>query len=334
MYWVEMKKRYLLLSLAVGLLGGLVIFYMWASKATVHQWAVTEADTLGAVTPPQRDTFGLITYNIGYLSGMANNTAASAADSGSYAKHLVQAANALAQADADWVLLQEIDFDAERSYRVHQARQLAAALRLPYTAHAVNWDKRFVPFPYWPPGSQFGRMLSGQSILSRYPLAEHQREALPMPAANYFWYNAFYIDRLIQTAAVRLPDQRLLYLLNVHLEAFDPETRAIQTRILADRTRALIKAGQLVIVAGDFNSTADCQADETLAHLRAVEGLTIGTGCAAQWHTYPADGPSEGIDHILVGPGIRLIGTKVLHQAGTASDHLPLYAQLVIEQAR
>jgi hypothetical protein len=69
-------------------------------------------------------------------------------------------------------------------------------------AIAINWDKRYVPFPYWPITQQFGRTLSGQSILSRFPIQNHERHVLDRVAGNNWIYNAFYLDRLAQVAEI------------------------------------------------------------------------------------------------------------------------------------
>ena len=51
-------------------------------------------------------------------------------------------------------------------------------------AYAVNWDKRYVPFPYWPPVVHFGEMLSGQGVLSKFPILMNKKIVLQKPEEN------------------------------------------------------------------------------------------------------------------------------------------------------
>ena len=55
---------------------------------------------------------------------------------------------------------------------------MAQALGLTHGAIAISWDKNYVPFPYWPPTAQFGKILSGQSIISRSPIQQNNRIVL------------------------------------------------------------------------------------------------------------------------------------------------------------
>ena len=87
--------------------------------------------------------------------------------------------------------------------------------------------------PYWPPSAHFGRILSGQAVLSRYPIAKNDRIVLEKVASNPFYYNAVYLDRLAQVTEVQVGGQSVI-LINLHLEAFDNPTRLEQTKVVKD----------------------------------------------------------------------------------------------------
>lgn len=79
-----------------------------------------------------------------------------------------------------------------------------------------------MPFPYWPPSNHFGTMLSGQAILSHYPISEGRTHKLTPHLNAPFYYSAFYLDRLLQVIEVSYHDQ-FVRIMNVHMKAFDTE---------------------------------------------------------------------------------------------------------------
>ncbi len=332
-------KRLTLLLLVVALL--VAAFFFWASGGTLPPG--TEARLLryeGAPAPAPRDTLTVMTYNAGYLSGMTNNRAVERPER-LYDRNVEAAVALLYQADADVVGLQEIDFDARRSYGVNQLDSLARRLDYGYTAAAVNWDKRYLPFPYhWDPAVHFGRVVSGQAVLSRYPITQHTRVELARTGRPFFT-DAFYLDRLAQIVQIDVGD-RPLTVINVHLEAFDQATRerqATQVRQIAARH---VAEGTPLLLIGDFNAPAPAarahladslQAafadDETIARL--TDGLGLAPALTARRYaqgpaatgTFPADDPQVAIDHIFYTPAtIEALEAEVIGGgARPPSDH-------------
>ncbi|PJF38621.1 MAG: endonuclease/exonuclease/phosphatase, partial [Phototrophicales bacterium] len=154
--------------------------YWWGGRAqlTEDQYVTTYSVSERSILDP--DALVVLTYNLGWMSGMTNNLPIARTDS-MYKSHLQQVKHILRQIDPHILGLQEVDFKSRRSRYWQQADSLSDALHIPFRANAVNWDKRYVPFPYWPPSLQFGAMLSGQSTLSQLPILDHKREVLPMP---------------------------------------------------------------------------------------------------------------------------------------------------------
>jgi endonuclease/exonuclease/phosphatase family metal-dependent hydrolase len=295
------------------LLLAVLLFFFWASSGHVDAGAEQQIKTYDTAPAAEAETLTVATYNIGYLSGMTNNRPVDPPAS-LFQENLTTAAALLEEIDADVVGLQEIDFGASRSYGVQQLDTLAARLGYPVAAQATNWDKRYVPFPYWPPAVHFGRMHSGQAVLSRVPIETHRASALVRPPRPFF-SDAFYLDRLAQVAVLRV-NARPLVVINVHLEAFNSETRQQQARQLRALTDAYLEADVPLLLIGDFNSvfaeTLDALPDEeqsrfrddaTMAILRADQlapGFPVPPSSAGDVPgTYPADAPSRKIDHIL-----------------------------------
>ena len=272
------------------------------------------------------DTLTVVTYNIGYLSGLTNNQAVQR-DRTLFDTNQQTAIAALDAADADFMAFQEIDFDAKRSFYVDQVAAIAEALGFPQGAIAINWNKRYVPFPYWPPAAHFGQIVSGQAVLSRYPITTNERVVLQRVASKPFYYNALYLDRLAQVTQVDVDGQPLV-LINVHLEAFDEPTRRQQTATVLDLYNQYA-ADYPVILLGDFNSSIPNseETDPTINQLLQAEGLVTAIPAADSTNqlTFPSDTPTLQLDYIFYDPAeIESISASVITDAAQASDHLPV----------
>ncbi|MFQ5570174.1 MAG: endonuclease/exonuclease/phosphatase family protein [Rhodothermales bacterium] len=333
------------------LLLALAIVFAWASSGTLPDEAlatVTIYDDTAFRQAAPGDTFTVVAYNLGYLSGMTNNLPVKRS-AALFNAHMDAATALLRRADADLVAFQEIDFGAARSYYVHQLDTLAQRLGYATSAAAVNWDERYLPFPSANPLMHFGRVLSGQAVLSRYPVRRHERIALERPPSP-FYYDAFYIDRLAQIVEVDLG--RALVIINVHLEAWDTATRERQ----AEALRALYlhyRTTHPVLLIGDFNSLlplsknspslsptqrayfADDRTMEILLHdtaLREAFADSIYATREAETFTSPATAPNKKIDHLLYDAAkLDVVEAFVIGGPDQPSDHRAVAMRFVFK---
>ena len=331
------------LGLLVGLpTAAIALFYLWgtAGSYSKQKYAHIESDyeQTGeqAISPAAKDSYTIVSYNLGYLSGLANNTTI-ATDRAFFEANQQRVISAFQAIAPDIIALQEVDFDSKRSYGVDQAKALALGLDPVYVgAIAISWDKNYVPFPFWPLSAHFGKILSGQAILSRYPIAENSRIVLEKVASNPFYYNAFYLDRLAQVSQIQISDQTLV-VISVHLEAFDEPTRISQTRFVRSLAEDYAKTYP-VIVLGDFNSSPN-RAEETEVSIKemAASEQFVSAVPEADWGkataTFPSDQPEYKLDYIWYTPStIEALKTEVVSAAGEASDHLPLMMNFRLKQ--
>ena len=339
-----MMKIFLkLLGLMVGLPAAAIAFYFWGSSSSNRQqgYANTVSYTegglnYGAVFVPGETIHSIVSYNLGYLSGLTNNTATKL-DRAGFDKNQQQVIAALEKLEPDIVALQEVDFGSQRSYEVDQSKAIAQGLGLDFGAIAISWDKNYVPFPYWPVSSHFGKMLSGQSVISRHPIQENSRIVLEKVADNPFYYNAFYLDRLAQVTKIQLGQP--LIVINVHLEAFDEPTRVSQTQFVRSLAEDYAKTYPVILV-GDFNSALnrgtfiDASGQDhgetqfSIKEMLASEQL-VSAVPKSEWTgknlTFPSDQPQYKLDYIFYTPStIDMVDTQVVSAAGEASDHLPI----------
>lgn len=324
------------------LLLALTLLFFWASSGRLPEAALAQTtDYAAAPDTAAPDTLTATTYNIGYLSGMTNNEPVVRSDSFLDA-NLREALALLRAAAPDVVGFQEIDYGAARSGYVHQLDTLAAGLGHAAAAQAVNWDERYLPFPYGRPAVHFGRTLSGQAVLGRFPVRRHARIVLARPPQS-FVRDAFYLDRLAQVAVLDLGG-RPLAVVNVHLEAFHVGTRERQARTVNRLYDRLAAQGLPVLLLGDFNSPLPdagseastnpqgiVAADRTMQLLLAdldVRPVFPDTSTQPPPGTYPADAPTEQIDHIFYPPAhFAVVGRQVLCGAPSPpSDHCAVTA--------
>ena len=342
----------LVLILAL-LLTALAVFFFWASASTLSEAALSAQRAYPAPPAAPRDTLTVVTYNIGYLSGMTNNRPV-VRSRALYKENMDAAAALLRHLDPDVVGFQEIDFGAARSFDVQQADVLARRLSYRAAAEAVNWDERYVPFPYGLPSVNFGRIVSGQSVLSRFPIASHERVVLARPPLP-FYRDALYLDRLAQVVRLEVPrpggTTTPLVVINVHLEAFDAGTREREIRTVRRLYDEYAATGAPVLLIGDFNSVmpaakptlradlrADFAGDSTLALLTDPGGIASAFSDSAFARdavpgTYPADAPNRTIDHIFFTPSrIRPLEAQVRCGPPEAppADHCAVALRLVL----
>lgn len=304
-----------------------ILFYFWAKSPVVSKEEYNKEITFQVNIPETNDSIiSVMTYNIGYLSGMTNNLAVRP-NRDFYQKNEKAILQLLSETHPDLVGFQEIDYDSKRSYHINQHALIGQEL-YPYTARSINWDKRYVPFPYFPPKVHFGKVLSGQSIMSKYPLENTERIVLQEVDSQPFYYKALYLNRLLQITTVKHPLGDITFM-NVHAEAFDKTTRKAHIDFVYDKFWEAAKKGPVILV-GDFNSDPNYKNSSIGKFLNDKR-----IGCAVMRmdipieKTYPSDLPKERLDYIFFTTSdFKLNNSKILKEYGDISDHLPCFATL------
>lgn len=265
--------------------------------------------------------FKIVTYNVGYLSGMTNNKAIDKPLS-LFQTNLKKLKNELKKINADILALQEIDYKAARSHNVNQEDEIAN-LGYKYSAQAINWDKQYVPFPYWPPSMHFGKIISGQSVLSKFPIKSQDRKVLNRVTDLPYYRDVFYLDRLAQVVKLDILGEDVI-VINIHLEAFNKQTRTKQLEDVVEVYKTYSETYPTVLL-GDFNSDPDYK-QSAIKQMFAIDGI----GCAAYskdnyQNTFSSNNPYERLDYIFYNKKfITYVDGKVLPSFGEISDHLPV----------
>lgn len=311
------------LYLFLGLFLFILIFFFWASSPTLDETQYEELTNLNKFPAKENDSiFSIVTYNIGYLSGLTNNKAVEKPKS-LFDKNLKDVLSKTKTLSPDIIAFQEIDYNSSRSFNINQEEEVAK-LGYNYRARSINWDKTYLPFPYWPISMHFGKVISGQSIISKYPLSNHQRIVLDRVSDAPFYRNAFYLERLMQIVKVNLNGKDVI-VINVHLEAFDKATRVKQFNQVL-KTFNSFKNIYPTILLGDFNSEAGDK-NAIIQELLKLED-TIGNAAFKKnkfINSFDSKNPFKRIDYIFYTKNnIEYISGKVLTDFEQASDHLPI----------
>jgi len=318
----------------------IVSFYFWAKSPTEIE---TKYNSVSCFTNSKqkaiKDTFSIMTYNIGYLSGMTNNLPVER-NASLFSQNLINISTLFNQLAPDIVCFQEIDFKADRSFHTNQYTAIAKNGHFHYGAKAINWDKKYVPFPYWPIKYQFGKILSGQACLSKYEITNSSRVVLPQPKSNAFYYNDFYLDRLAQIVWIKTTKDSIL-IINVHLEAWDSPTRETQAQIIINLLKKYENKYPLIL-AGDFNavpyydplSNSEKTIELILQYPHISTAITKDEYLSSPQKFYSFDSrrPYQKIDYIFFSDRyLTCTNAKVIHNTDDISDHLPIFASFLLK---
>lgn len=305
------------------------IFYFWASSPSLNKGEYVKIFQNSKVLLEHKDSvFSIVTYNIGYLSGMTNNRPVSKPKD-LFDTNLEKVKKEIKNVSPDIIAFQEIDYNASRSYHINQEEEIAK-LGYNFTARAINWDKRYLPFPYWPISMHFGKVISGQSIISKFPLANQERIILSRVEDAPFYRDAFYLDRLAQVVKANL-NGREIVIINIHLEAFDKATRAKQFKEVVAILNTY-KDNYPVIILGDFNSRTR---DKNAVVQQFLNLAELGNAAFTKdniANTFNTKNPFERIDYIFyTKESIEYVSGSVLNKFEQASDHLPVYMKFKLK---
>ena len=155
----------------------------------------------------------------------------------------------LGNANADLYLVQEVDYDSTRSYRIDERTYLKAELPDYAYTFAQNYDSPFLLYPLTQP---HGSSKSGLMTFSRYTITSSERIELPIEKGLRKLVD---LDRCYSKNRILLPDGKELVLYNLHLSAYtsDGKIATEQLQLLINDMEEEYKKGVYCVAGGDFN---------------------------------------------------------------------------------
>lgn len=163
-------------------------------------------------------------------------------------KNLENLARKIRQVDPDILFLQEVDVNSKRSAFVDQLQWILDHTELNYAVYASQWRADFIP------SDGLGAMDDGNAILSRWPLSDARRIALPLRSDQDSLTRYFYLRRNVLRARMQLGDTKV-GLVAVHADAYGNDgTKLRHIERFEQELDDMDDAGFVVIAGGDLNT--------------------------------------------------------------------------------
>jgi len=311
-------------------------------------------------------TYTIGTYNIGfgaylpdfsYFLDGGESTRAKSRESCN--RTATASANLAMQSNPDFMLFQEVDTDATRSYGVNQDNLLTNVFEKYNKTYATNFDSAYILYPFTNP---VGKNISGMSTYSRYEVNYAVRRSLPVTTGfskfvdldRCYCVNHIPIYSVDGTKYSITSKELVIY--NVHLSAHgvDKSVREKQLNELFEDIRGEIEAGNYVICGGDFNHDLRALEDsegefENWAYPFPRSQMPEGTrfamddlskeaidalvdSCRDPREAYNVESTKTYmLDGFIVSNNIKVINYEVVDSGFAYSDHQPVMMQFKLK---
>jgi len=249
--------------------------------------------------------------------------------------------------ETDFILLQEIDVKAKRSYWQNQVQVLGKILENHDYVFAKNYDVPFVPVPITQP---MGKVLAGQVTFSLYNPATSERVSFP---GDLGWPNSlFLLDRCYVIQRFITANDKVLVVINTHNSAFDKgEKRKQQLDLLKSAALKEFQSGNYVVIGGDWNLNPP---DFDSTQIKNGDLASNNPAGNIQHDLFPANWTwaydktkptnrfvntsySHGktqttiIDFFLLSPNIELLEVNTVDLNFEHSDHNPVKIKIILK---
>ena len=210
------------------------------------------ASTLKGSSPPS-DSLKIMTWNIRFAAGRLPVFYDGRGDRyDTTMREVITNLDAICtkinEADADVLLLQEVDIESKRTAYVNQLQYILDHAHLNYAVYASTWKADYIP------SDGIGRMNSGIAILSKWPLQDGERIELPVRTDQSSLERYFWLHRCIVKTSLALPGRQPLSILNIHAESWGKDgTKKKQIEIFKGQLDLVAAAGRYFVAGGDLN---------------------------------------------------------------------------------
>lgn len=325
---------------------------------TVTEYRPADYETLEiSGTPGSRavapeESLSILSWNIGYAGlgaeedfFMDGGTHARPDSREQVLKYLDGISRTSDELDCQAAMLQEVDIDSHRTYRVDERDYLSMGSGV----HALNYACDFVPIPLPP----IGRVYSGiYTTTEELVISDAQRVALPCP---FSWpVSTANLKRCLLLSYLPIEgNDKELVLVNLHLEAYDDgEGKIAQTNMLKSVIEAEYEKGNYVIAGGDFNQIfpGGLEAYPNTHPENWIPGLLENDILAEGWSfAYDLSTPScrllnqpydpedtentqyYVIDGFILSPNVELLQVETIDLGFENSDHNPVRISVMLK---
>ncbi|MBN1250593.1 MAG: hypothetical protein JXR51_02235 [Bacteroidales bacterium] len=216
------------------------------------------SEKINTVNLPDTLEFDIVDWNIGYCGLDASMDFFY--DGGTHVRpdiqNVIDNLNAVksflkSQSDIEFYLIQEVDKESKRSYKINQYDSLKTSFPDYYTSFGKNYDVFFVPTP---PSQPYGKVVSGLMTLSKFEAKNITRFQFP---GNYdFPKGLFMLDRCFLVNRFNIENGKELLIINTHNSAYDDGSlKAGQMEYLKKFLQDEYQKGNYILVGGDWNQS-------------------------------------------------------------------------------
>jgi len=350
--------KFVLKLLAFSLLTIVTIFGIFLIYATITEYQPEEHITLFESSSPDTlrndQVMFALTWNIGY-AGLGENMdffydgGAQVRDTKDRTlENLNQIKATLRQYDSiPFLLLQEVDQESKRTYKINMVSELSDNLAYPYHFFATNYKSFFVPMP---PVNPMGKVLSGLVSFSKYEPVRVERIDYP---GSYSWpTKLFMLDRCFMVMRFVMENGNQLLVINTHNSAFDGGV--LKKEEMAFLKEFLLKEyeqGHHVLVGGDWNQNPPGFEDPGFNENSGYDNFILNRidfdflAPDWTWHFDPEHPTNRALvkpynqntsttilDFFLTSPNIRGFTSQTLNLNFQNSDHHPVLVRFIIAQ--
>ena len=291
--------------------------------------------------PPDRP-LRILSWNLQYAAGrdqtfFYDGGTAVSVDRATVMRTLDGIADVLRSADADIVLLQEVDRNSRRTAFVDEHAELRRRLNFPCDVSATYHRSPYIPFPTH---EHLGRVDMHLSIFSRFGLGFSRRHPLPSlrePPIR----RLFNLRRAILEAHVLRDGSASFVSFNTHFSAFSRGDGTVLRQVSVSKMLldACSAEGHPWVFAGDLNALPP--GDHAARLPDPDEYPENPTPIAPLFESYAqpnpvlldptlrtylppgAIAPDRVLDYVFNSSNVQLSGFRTIREAGALSDHLP-----------
>ncbi|MBQ4396395.1 MAG: endonuclease/exonuclease/phosphatase family protein [Clostridia bacterium] len=255
--WKKIGITLMCVVLGVVLIVAGYLSYVLISYNRIEDNQPVQPEGTAAAEFLQPDTeYTAITYNIGFGAYtpdftffMDGGTQSWAASKESVIDCIHGDIALLKQYQSDISLIQEVDFDATRSYHVDEATMLREAFPDSASTLAVNYHSPFLFYPLLQP---HGASNAGLMTFSKARINSAVRRSLPISESLSKLVD---LDRCYFVNRIPVENGKELVVFNAHLSAYgtDGDLQAQQMQKLFGDMQQEYEKGNYVICGGDFN---------------------------------------------------------------------------------
>ena len=342
------------LLIIVIMFGGFLAFI----TATDYRPAPAISLIVGSTIEPDtitKDTLTIMTWNIGY-AGLGKEMdffydgGEKVRPSKEMARKYLDGIKSFVrgQDTVDFILLQEIDLKARRSYKMNEVKEIAESAGNRSLFFAINYSVPFVPVPITQP---MGYVEGGMATFSDYYPSEATRYAYPLIAP---WPDRlFLLDRCFILTRFPLKNGKDMIVINTHNSAFisDSLLMAEELEILKTKMMEEYTAGNYVIAGGDWNANppdfepkgnyngnkyAVCDIRMNVKTMPADWIWAVDASAPTNRYNDKAFVKGENrtttLDYFLASPNLGIVYTKTKDLGFEDSDHNPVFIKIFLKE--